>query len=444
MTDLLTQRLQDTTERLPIALRSAGTVRRDARRYARRRNGAVAAVAAASVVVVIGISASLAGDRNAAPPPAESPTPTTSRATISLDRFLTPADLPAAAPFATWTGAATSRDMNGQPYCVSMASGDPVGSRLREFQSETTGVRGYQVVAEYPTVTLARSAALAARDSIDKCTLRMGRTESVEQQGHFPDESGFHVLRTESPASTVELVVYGWSGRLASVVWLVADDDPTPVAADGPETLLGRMLTRVDGGVPDEPPTDPAASLAAALLNADDIAGGSARQDDISEQFDEAPEAFRPLHRCGYTDSSEPMRHRTFSGAGGQQFAGQRVQIGIDAESAANNYATMLQGIERCDGDTDHQPDVVLERDAVDLGNLGDDAVAWRFLLKTAGNTTPAVSYVALVRVGSVVTEIALHGREEPGLDPGARALVATVERAMTRIRTALPEGSAG
>jgi hypothetical protein len=205
------------------------------------------------------------------------------------------------------------------------------------------------------------------------------------------------------------------------------------------------MLTRVGGAVPDELPDDRSADLAAALLHADDIGLGSARQDDVSEQFDEDPAAYRPLHLCGYSNRGGQMQHRTFSGADGQQVAGQRVELATDSEAASNTYVSIVQQIERCDGDTDHGAGTVMERAPVDLGNLGaDDAVAWRFRVTKAGQTTPLVTYVAVVRLGSVVTEVVLNGREEAGLDPGAAALVRTTEGAVKRILTALPEASAG
>jgi hypothetical protein len=324
--------------------------------------------------------------------------------------------------------------MVGQPSCVST-----VESRLVEFPSDTPGVRGYQLVAAYPTVTLARAAASAARDELEGCVLR---TPSVEHQQHNPDGSGSHMFRTESSRSTAEITLYGWSGRLASVVWLVADD-PAPVASDVPESLLNRMLTRLGGTVPDELPEDPSADLAAALLRAGDIALGSARRVDITEQFDEDPAAYRPLHLCGYSNRAGQMQHRTFSGTDGQQVAGQRVELAIDAEAASNAYVSTLQEIERCDGDTDHGAGLVKERANVDLGSLGDEAMAWRYRVTRASQTTPLVSYVAVVRLGSVLTEVVLSGREEPGLDPGRAALVRTTEAALTRIRTALPEAAA-
>ena len=442
MTDLLTQQLRSTTERLPIALRSAETVRGDAQRHARRRLGAVAVTAALTVVVVIGLSAGLAGERNAAPPPAENPTPTMARVTIGLDRFLTPRDLPTSAPFGAWTTAATSRDMVGQPYCLSMSNGEPVGSRLVEFGSETAGLLGYQLVAAYATVTQARDATVAALDDLDRCTRRLGRTQTIVEQSQRPGEHGLHVLRSETPTTSTEMTLYGRSGRLVSVAWLTGAD-PAPVVAGVADEVLDRMLDRVSGAIPDEPPADRSAELAAALLRADDIAGGSARQDDVSEQFDEDPTAFRPLHLCDQTIRTGSMRHRTFSGADGQQVAGQRVEIGIDAEGAANSYGSLVEDIERCDGEPTHNVDIVQTRVGLDVGDLGGDTVAWRYRLTTADKTAPLLSYVAVVRLGSVVTEVVLQGREEAGLDPGAAALVRTTEAALSRIRAALPSESA-
>jgi len=428
MSDLLTDRLREGTDRLPTTPRGPASVRRAAETRRRRTQAGAASLTAVAVLATGAAAVMLRGDGRGAPDlPAVSPTPTSP---VTLERFLLPSDLPSSGPFTAWERRRDTRDMVGQPTCTTMVKGEPVQSRLVEFTSGAVGTRGYQAIAAYPSIDAAASASLAHALALKACAARLDATTEAKESARGGD--GFQVLRRPGQPGETQLTVRARVGRLVSVVWLTAATDTPLLGQADPANLLGATLRRL-AGVPEPDPSRPPAEdpAAAAMLQSVDVPGGSAEYDDVTES---APERNGELpgaaHPCSRPNPTDDVLVKTFS-SGAAVLALQRITVATDLAQAQLVEQALLPRARDCDVSEITSLD---RRDGASVSTL-------RYPSQVELDR-PATVHVAIVRVGTVVTEVVLVDR----LDDGAyqsRFVMPLVETAIERIRAAtIPSAS--
>lgn len=427
MTDLLSERLHEATDRLATRPRNPASVRRAAQARRRRTQAGAAALTAVVVLAATAVGVVVRGDgRGAAEVPAASPTPTSA---VTLERFLLPSDLPSGGPFAAWKSRRGTRDMMGQPTCTTMIKGEPERSRLVEFASGAVGTRGYQAVAAYPSIEAATSAALAHARAVQGCVTRLDATTRVTASSRGGD--GFQVLRQAGRSGQTQLTVYARVGRLVSVVWLTAPSDTALPGPAHPQNLLAATLRRLAGNPGAvESPTPAEDPLAAAMLESTDVAGGSASYDDVTASAPERTGELPPVaHPCGRPSPTADTLLKTFS-SGPAVLVLQRIVVATDAAQARNFERALLPRASDCAISEVAQTD---RPDGASVSVLRYPAQVER--------GKPATVHVGIVRVGTVVTEVVLVDRVDDGADR-SRAVMPLLGTAIERIRAAAIPGT--
>jgi len=428
MSDLLSERLHQATDRLATRPPSPANVRRAAETRRRRTRAVAAALTAVAVLATGAVGVVLVrGDGRGAPDvPAVSPTP---KSAVTLERFLLPSDLPSSGPFTAWDARHDTRDMVGSPTCTTMIKGEPEQSRLVEFAGGAVGTRGYQSVAAYSSIEAATSASLAHAQALKACVARLDATTEVTASSLGGD--GFQVLRRGGRPGETQLTVHARVGRLVSVVWLAAPSDAALRGQAYPQNLLNATLRRL-AGTPDPaesqtPAEDP---LAAAMLESTDVTGGSASYDDITASVPERNGELPVVaHPCGRPNPTDDMLLKTFS-SGPAVFVLQRIVVATDVAQARDfEQALMLPRASGC---------AVSEITLVDRPD-GASVSVLRYPAQVELDR-PATVHVAIVRVGTVVTEVVLVDRLDDEADQ-SRFVMPLVETAIERIRAAAIPG---
>lgn len=427
MSDLLSERLHEATDRLATHPRSPASLRRAAETRRRRTRVGAAALTAVAVLVTGAAAVLLRGDGRAAPAvPAVSPRPTSA---VTLERFLLPSDLPSSGPFAAWEERHDTRDMVGSPTCTSMTKGEPEQSRLVEFTSSAAGSRGYQSLAAYPSIEAATSASLAHALALKTCVARLDASTEVTASSR--GEDGFQVLRRPGQPGETQVTLHARVGRLVSVVWLTAPSDAALRGQAHPENLLDATLRRLSGRAEPDPSQTPAEDpLAAAMLESTDVTGGSASYDDVTAS---APERNGELpavaHPCGRPNPTDDLLLKTFS-SGSAVLALQRIMVATDAAQAQDVEQALLPRASGC---------AVSEVTRVDRPD-GARVSTLRYPAQVELDKRATV-HVAIVRVGTVVTEVVLVDRKDDRADQ-SRFVGPLVETAIKRIRAAAIPGT--
>lgn len=424
MSDLLTRRLHEQTDGLPTRARGPSAVRRAAE--AGRRRSRVRSATVIAVAVLVAGSWLLGGGGGDRPDvPAVTPTPTP---LVTLDRFLRPSELPTGGPFASWAERRDSRDMIGLPTCTTMVKGEPVQSRLVEFPGASAGTVGYQSVAAYPSIAAATSASLGHFLALQACSARLGATVAVEASNRAGD--GYQVLRRPGRPGETELTVHVRAGRLVSVVWLTAPSDALLPGPAHPSNLLGATLQRLFGRVEPAPSRTPAEDpLAAAMLQSGDVSGGSAKYDDVSVSEPERDGQLSLAHPCARPNPTSDLLLKSFTASASPDavLALQRIMVAID-DTQAQAFERALRPLAR---DCGIGKVVLVHR----IDGTSVSTLAYRAAVEA---DKPATVHVAIVRVGPVVSEIALVDRDDDGADQ-SRLLLPLAEKAIERIRAASP-----
>lgn len=415
MSDLLTRRLHEGMESLPVRTTAAAALRGRAVSRRRQQVAATAVTAAVGIAAVLGAEALLGGGGTPNPAPPASPTATAAES-LGLDRFLLPDDLPATEPFAAWLERHETRDMVGGPVCSSMVNGNPDRSVLVEFTGRLTGQRAYQSVAYYPTVQAAEAALLQHRQEAQACINRLGGTS----------DEGFVIPKQSRNGAASTIEAYARVGRYVSYLHVTSAIEGV-IHQDRAADLLEILRDRLDGtSPPPVPTTDPVTNALAAALLDGGVSGGSATYDDVSVSGAEPGLLPQVGHPCAVADPAASTLSRTFTIAPGL-LAVQRIVLTSSEDEARRLRRSLTPG---CPADA-----LIVERaDGVEETRLSYDAAV--------EVDRRATVHVALLRVGMVVTEIAIVDRVADGVDHAAQ-LPRLVEAAITRIRATLLVGSA-
>jgi len=411
MSDLLKERLQAQVQDLPVRVRGAATVRRDAELGQRRRRIAAAAlVAVLALVVGTGALLGATGDRVAGPPAEQTPTPSV---TEVGGAFVAVSELPTAAPYGAWTGR-TEAKFGDDPLCLSQWPQAAVTAR--RYRSGVPGQDGYQAVLVFPSADDAQSAVAIAKSNLFACGNEDVPPKDIRVDSGAVYRRGGYIIRTiASPAAPrSEIVVYAQSSQFVSLLWLAARGR-TPPSSELTHTLVEPVAASLRAAT-DRLPRPALTGLAAAMLGPanirSDVAGAHL---DLNNDVD--PFGFSTLHPCDVDAAdSAPQRQVSYSGSivVGNGEIGQRVIVAPDPERAQSIFTTLVTGMRGCpDVIRDGAPDIH-RGDDLHLARIGDEAAGWTFVIRWPGAASvgimPTRLVVAVVRSGRAVMQVSWQG----------------------------------
>jgi hypothetical protein len=444
MTDLFTERLQQQVQDLPISLRSASAVRRDAERgQHRRRVAAATTVAVLAVAVGAGAVLGVTGDRLTGPPAEQTPTPTPTVSGPELDGAVIGVnELPSVPPFGAWTGSGivTPDDV---PRCLTRIWPQAAVSTVRRFTSHVSDQVGYQTVLTFESADETQSAAANALARMSSCRRgNSGQPQGNGEAGGGNDNDGYATWQVGTAAAPrSEIFVYAWKGQFLSLLLLSATGT-APLPHNDAGLLmspLARSLHAATDGAP-EPALD---ALPAAMLGPEDLPAEMAGRHPTLDTRDD-PYAYSYLHPCDL-DAAAGSRQRQvkyFGSRAGLGIVGQRVIIPASREGTKAVFDTVEAGWRSCGNVTGQGGELTYGPD-LDLAGLGEQACGAEYEVRwpqpASGTRPPDHVFVAVVRTGRVVMQ-AVWARMPQGQDISAAQFQAMVRDTTHQLIAGVPQ----
>jgi hypothetical protein len=457
VTDQLSDLLHERADQLPVFVRSADGLRREAERARsqRRRSAAVSAIAVVAAGIV-GAAALLGGGGRAAQPVDQTPRPNVTQTPTPPEEWglLVPSDLPTGTGLGRWTGRrAVTADQ--APFCLARAV-SPESTVYVEFTNTDPGVEAYQAILVFPAGSEAHVIGSDVVQAMKGCgSVAYSGYDSV--QGPTSAEM---VLpwNHRSDVGSRELVL-SQHGRYASLLWVSAPD--ARLDSIDERHLLEASYSRVYEGT--EPATRglPPGTLAAAMLGPADVPFGTTHHGNVRHS-DTSSSTFTAWHLCDPSAEAMPddpvlrgvlFVEDTGDAADLREAGGQRLYVTTNQASAGRLFTMLNEALPQCPA-RDQAPLTVSDPSTIDTSALtsadagaarADEAHGWSYRYDfTQGELRGQsdVIYAVFIRAGSVVSQIWRRERVGPR-DPGEAAIVDEAAAAVARLRQTLPADAA-